>query len=105
MISDQRPQMLSRPAVRARIGCVLLGLGLTVAGIAMLAPVAWVFVNSLEPESQQFTLPPVWWPHPFTLTSYSQLFHDIPFLLQLGNSVLISAAVVIGSTTVSVLAA
>jgi multiple sugar transport system permease protein len=105
MISEQRPHILSRPAVRARVGRIVLGFGLTVAGIVMLAPVAWVFVNSLEPESEQFTLPPVWWPHPFTLTSYSQLFHDIPFLLQLGNSVLISAAVVVGSTTVSVLAA
>jgi multiple sugar transport system permease protein len=94
-----------RPAARARIGRTLLGVVLVLAGILMLAPVAWVFVNSIEPEKVQFNLPPVWLPHTVTLFSYRQLFDDIPFLLQLGNSLLVSAAVVVGSTTVSVLAA
>jgi ABC-type glycerol-3-phosphate transport system permease component len=94
-----------RPATRARIGRTLLGTALTVAGILMLAPVAWVFVNSIEPESIQFNLPPIWIPHTVTLFSYRQLFSDIPFLIQLGNSLLVAVAVVVGSTTVSVLAA
>ncbi len=94
-----------RAATRARIGRTLLGTALVLAGLLMLAPIAWVFVNSIEPESVQFNLPPVWIPHTVTLFSYRQLFHDIPFLLQLGNSLIVSAAVVIGSTTVSVLAA
>jgi multiple sugar transport system permease protein len=92
-------------STRARMGRVLFNAGLVLAGVIMLAPVAWVFVNSIEPEQIQFTLPPVWIPHTVTLFSYKQLFDEIPFLLQLGNSVLVSAAVVVGSTTVSVLAA
>lgn len=78
---------------------------LAIAGALMLAPVAWVVVNSLETVEDQFALPPVWFPHQLTLASYRELFSQIPFLLQLGNSVLISGSVIVGSTVVSVLAA
>jgi multiple sugar transport system permease protein len=96
---------LARRSTRERLGRIALATVLVAAGIIMLAPVAWVFVNSIEPVKIQFTLPPVWIPHTVTLFSYQQLFNQIPFLLQLGNSVLVSAAVVIGSTVVSVFAA
>jgi multiple sugar transport system permease protein len=105
MTTQTSSRALLRYRRRAKIGRWALGTFLTVAGIIFLAPVAWVFVNSIEPESIQFTLPPVWLPHHPTLFSYRQLFHEIPFLLQLGNSLLVAGAVVIGSTTVSVLAA
>jgi ABC-type glycerol-3-phosphate transport system permease component len=96
---------MPRRATRSRIGRIAFSTLLVLAGVIMLSPVAWVFVNSLESVKIQFTLPPVWIPHALTLFSYKQVFNEIPFLLQLGNSVLISVAVVIGSTTVSVLAA
>lgn len=104
-MNEARRPIWQRQAARAKFGRTALGTFLVLAGILMLSPVLWVFVNSIEPVSEEFTLPPVWIPHRLTDFSYQQLFHEIPFLLQLGNSLLVSAAVVIGSTTVSVFAA
>ncbi len=85
---------------RAVLATALVG-----GGVLMLLPVVWVFVNSIEPETIQFDVPPVWLPHTVTLFSYRQLFDQIPFLLELGNTLLVSASVVVGSTLVSILAA
>jgi multiple sugar transport system permease protein len=96
---------LSRRSTRSRIGRSIFDTALVLAGVIMLSPVAWVLANSLEQEKVQFALPPQWFPHPFTLFSYQQLFQEIPFLEQLANSLIIAVAVVVGSTIVSVLAA
>ena len=84
---------------------VLISAALVVTGVLMLLPVAWVVLTSLEPPSEQFLLPPVWFPSHLTLTSYRSLFAAAPFLLNLINSVVVSASVIVGSATVCVLAA
>jgi multiple sugar transport system permease protein len=75
------------------------------AGVLMLLPVAWVFVQSIELPSQQFNLPPVWFPTNTTLSSYRALLSQTPFLLNLLNSVIVTVSVVVGAALVSVLAA
>ena len=64
-----------------------------------------MLVNSSSPPASSSTCPPVWFPAHLTLASYRQLFTLVPFLLQLGNSVGVTVAVVVGSSVVSVLAA
>ena len=71
----------------------------------MLLPVAWVVVQSLELPSDQFNLPPVWFPAHLTLESYRTLFNTTPFTLNILNSLLVTGSVVIGGAIVSVLAA
>jgi ABC-type glycerol-3-phosphate transport system permease component len=71
----------------------------------MLAPVAWVVVQSVEPASQQFEVPPVWFPHDMTLQSYRTLFTDVPFVMNVLNSLLVTTSVVVGAAITSVLAA
>ena len=88
-----------------RLRRAFLAVLLSVAGVLMLLPVAWTFVNSIEPQSIQFRLPPVWFPTTTSLNSYQQLFSLIPFADQLLSSLLVSVSVVIGSTIVSALAA
>src|ERR1700729_959253 len=60
---------------------VLVSAALVVTGVLMLLPVAWVVLTSLEPPSEQFLLPPVWFPTHLTLASYRSLFAAAPFLL------------------------
>jgi ABC-type glycerol-3-phosphate transport system permease component len=71
----------------------------------MLLPVAWVVTESFEPASEQFLLPPVWFPSHVTLDSYRTLFSAAPFLLNIINSVVVSTSVVVGAAVVSILAA
>ncbi|HEU5419698.1 MAG TPA: carbohydrate ABC transporter permease [Streptosporangiaceae bacterium] len=103
---------LSLPAARHRsvrvrglLGRAVLGLFLTVAGVVMLLPVAWVVLMSFESTQDQTALPPVWFPAHLTLISYRTLFSAAPFAVNIINSVVITAAVVIGSAIVSILAA
>jgi len=90
---------------RGLAGRAALGLFLTLAGVVMLLPVVWVVLMSFENTQDQTTLPPVWFPSHLTLTSYRTLFAAAPFAINILNSVVITAAVVIGSAIVSVLAA
>lgn len=93
--------------IQTRLTRWLVGSVLVVGSVAMLAPVAYVFVTSIEPTGVQFRLPPTWIPHDVTLKSYRLLFSSssIPFLENIINSVLVTLAVVVGSAIVGVLAA
>jgi ABC-type glycerol-3-phosphate transport system permease component len=71
----------------------------------MLLPVAWVVLESVSPANDQFSVPPVLFPHHLTLMSYRLLFSDLPFVANILNSVLVTTCVVVGAATVSVLAA
>jgi multiple sugar transport system permease protein len=86
-------------------GRTLLGLFLVVAGAVMVLPVVWVVLQSFETTKDQSALPPVWFPSQFTLNSYRTLFSASPFAVNIVNSVVVTAAVVIGAAAVSVLAA
>ena len=89
----------------SRVWRIVLSTLLVLTGILMLVPVAWVVLESIEPASEQFLLPPVWFPTQVTLASYRTLFSAAPFLLNILNSLLVSVSVVVGAAAVSVLAA
>jgi len=88
-----------------RLGRILLGTALVLTGVLMLLPVAWVVLESVSPANDQFSVPPVLFPHHLTLMSYRLLFSDLPFVANILNSVLVTTCVVVGAATVSVLAA
>ncbi len=88
-----------------RVARFFISLLLILAGILMLLPVAWVVVQSIELPSQQFNLPPVWFPTQATLDSFRSLFSNTPFVLNILNSVLVTVSVVVGAAVVSILAA
>ena len=83
----------------------LLAVVLSLTGVLMVAPIAWVVVQSFETPSEQFTVPPDWIPAHLSFFSYRTLFNAAPFVDNLLNSLFVTLAVVLGSTLVSVLAA
>lgn len=87
------------------VGQIILNVILVIGGIAMILPIVYTVITSLEPASQQFKIPPQWIPRHLTLASYRLIFTQIPFAQQILNSVLIAVVVIIGSTIVAVLAA
>jgi multiple sugar transport system permease protein len=92
------------PRTRSGLGGFVLGAFLVVTGALMLLPVVWVVLQSFEVPADQSSVAPVWIPHQVTLGSYRTLFAT-PFLLNMVNSVVVTAAVVLGAAVVSVLAA
>lgn len=83
----------------------LLAAFLILAGVVMLVPVVWVVLQSFETAADQASVAPVWIPHHLTLSSYRTLFTAAPFLENIINSVLVTAAVILGAAVISVLAA
>lgn len=77
---------------------------LIVMAILTLMPFLWVVSTSLRTPAQSFTLPPKWIPVDMDFTNYTQVFEQIPFWRQLGNSFIITLSVVAGQLITASLA-
>jgi multiple sugar transport system permease protein len=66
--------------------------------IFVLFPFYWVIITSLKSTPQISQRTSIFWPDPFTLDQYAALIWNTPFLLWLGNSVLVATV----STVISV---
>lgn len=71
----------------------------------MLTPFIWAVTAALQPSGQATALPPHWIPTHVTLDNFRQVFDFIPFGLQILNSIVVTAVIVVGSLAVSCLAA
>lgn len=101
---------LQSPAILTKVGGAgieqfALSILLVLIGALMLAPLIWVFVVSVAPTSEQFTLPPKWIPSVVTWESYELLFEQLPYGQQLLNSMIVTGSVVVLGTAISVLTA
>lgn len=77
------------------IVCILLA-------VVMLFPMYWMITTSFKTPMNVAKFPPQWWPDPWTLANYVEIFTQRPFLRYLWNSlyttVLTTAGVVLFST-------
>ncbi|MHB8629444.1 MAG: carbohydrate ABC transporter permease [Aggregatilineales bacterium] len=77
---------------------------LVVMAILTLAPFLWVVSTSLRTPAQSFTEPPQWIPVDMNFGNYAQVFQQIPFWQQIGNSFFIVFSVVVGQLITASLA-
>ncbi|MEQ8675352.1 MAG: carbohydrate ABC transporter permease [Aggregatilineales bacterium] len=89
---------------RVDISLWLTYLFLAVMLILTLAPIVWVVATSMRTPAQSFTLPPKWIPTDLDFSNYSQVFDEIPFWRQIGNSFIITLSVVAGQLVTTTLA-
>jgi len=75
-----------------------------IIAILTLMPFLWVVSTSLRTPAQSFTLPPKWIPVDMEWSNYAQVFDEIPFWRQIGNSFLITLSVVAGQLITASLA-
>src|SRR5437016_3193407 len=68
---------------------------LLVVAFLILFPLYWVFKMSVVSRSELNDAPPTFWPHTFSWSNYTTIFHDSHFTNGLVNS-----AVIAGFTTV-----
>lgn len=90
---------------RQRIGRWILTAVLTVFGIFMLAPLAWLVSESFTKETSAFYLPPSWIPRDFTFDNFAGMAELIPFGRMFVNSVIVSVIATAGALLVSLMAA
>ncbi len=77
--------------------CILVAL-------IMLFPMYWLVTTSFKTATNVAKYPPQWWPNPWTLANYEELFMKRPFIKYLWNSVYIAALMTGGVIVFSALA-
>ena len=54
------------------------------------APLLWMIVTSIKPESEIYAYPPRWWPDALTFEAYGALFQRFPMLDWFSNSTIVA---------------
>lgn len=78
---------------------------LTVGGLIMILPFAWLVSSSLKGPAEVFVLPPQWIPQPIRWSNYREVFSELPFFLYLRNTLIITFGAMIGQVLTSMLGA
>lgn len=101
--SSQKP--VFKPEGRERMGIGVRILILLPIMVFVLFPFYWVIITSFKTTTQISQRQSIFWPSPATLTQYQNLIFDSPFLIWLGNSILVAALSTIISVAIAALAA
>ncbi len=102
MQTTSEPERFYRPAgIRWRLA---MDRGLTYLLVAIflfvvLLPFYWIFISSVTPKFQMFSIPPRYFPRQLTLDNYRNMIQAFPFIGYLRNSLVFA----IGSSIVSVI--
>lgn len=73
-------------------------------GMLTIMPIVWVASTSLRTPAESFTVPPEWLPEDLYFGNYLQVFDEIPFVYQMGNSFFVTLSTVVGQLTTATLA-
>lgn len=73
-------------------------------GMLTIMPIVWVVSTSLRTPAESFTVPPEWLPEDLYIGNYLQVFDEIPFVYQMGNSFFVTLSTVVGQLTTATLA-
>ena len=93
-------------ATKKRFFTFLVFMVLVLAGIAFLAPFAWMVSTSLKPLSETMTLPPRWLPSSFQWRNYPDAIAAMGYFWRYaGNTVFLCVMTVVGTVASSSLAA
>lgn len=72
--------------------------------VIMLFPMYWLITTSFKTPMNVAKYPPQWWPNPWTLANYKELFIKRPFMRYLWNSVYTATLMTLGVVVFSSLA-
>jgi ABC-type glycerol-3-phosphate transport system permease component len=72
--------------------------------LVMMIPFAWSLSTALKPLSLSMQFPPVWWPHPWVWSNFTEVFQIVPFARWFLNSFIVAASVTLGNLIIDSLA-
>lgn len=76
-----------------------------IVALVILTPIYWIFISSVKPNEELFTIPIDWIPRHFTLKSYFTLVEQVGIVPQIVSTLIITIPTLIISTLICVLAA
>jgi len=80
----------------SKVPTVIAYLVVVVGSFVMAAPYVWMLLTSFTEEARIFQYPPSFWPNPFVLSNYVDLFRDAPLIRNGLNSTFIAVTTTIG---------
>jgi multiple sugar transport system permease protein len=83
---------------RRRLGSTGKHVLLVVLGVTFIFPLFWMILTSVKPLPQAVAFPPVWIPHPLSLSNYPQAFSAEPFAGYFFHTLYYCVTTVIGVT-------
>lgn len=86
-----------------RFSHLVIHIILIVVCLIILFPVFWMVLSSFKTLEQIYEYPPAWIPNPFEWRNYPGALTFIPFALYFRNTLIIAAAVIVGSLISSTL--
>lgn len=78
---------------------------LIVVAVLWGAPLMWMIVTSIKPESEIYAYPPKWWPDAPTLEAYGAVFQRFPMLDWFRNSTVVALLTTLLTLAIDALAA
>ncbi len=90
---------------RHRIGQIAAYLLLTIGGVVMLVPFAWLVSSSLKSPQDIYVIPPEWIPKDPRWSNYKEVMSKLPFLSYLRNTLFITFGALIGQVASSAISA
>jgi len=103
--TQARKGVLLGKRARRLIGSAIAYALLTLGGLLMLLPFAWLVSSSLKGPNEIFVLPPEWIPNPPRWSNYTEVLSALPFLRYLRNTLTITFLAMIGQVTTSAMGA
>jgi multiple sugar transport system permease protein len=97
MVPQVAPATAFRPPSRRLLSSAAHHLVLIVVSAMFVLPLYWMVTTSLKSNSQLYTIPPSWVPHPLEWHTYPDAVNYIPFFTFLKNSVEVTALTVLGT--------
>jgi multiple sugar transport system permease protein len=80
----------------SKVPTIVAYLVVILGSFVMAAPYIWMLLTSFTEEARIFQYPPSFWPHPFVLSNYADLFRDAPLVRNGLNSTFIAVTTTIG---------
>jgi ABC-type glycerol-3-phosphate transport system permease component len=93
---QERTTWFAGQRTRRRLGHLAAYLLLTVGGIVMMVPFAWLVSSSLKSPQDIFIVPPEWIPAEPRWENYQEVMSKLPFLSYLRNTLIITFGALIG---------
>jgi multiple sugar transport system permease protein len=69
---------------------LLFNIGVWGVVLVVVAPLLWMILTSIKPQSELFAIPPAVWPKEITFEHYHRLLTETPFLIYLKNSAILA---------------
>lgn len=104
-VTGSSQRTVFKPQSRERMGIGIRLLILLPIMAFVLFPFYWVLITSFKTTSQISLRQSIFWPNPPTFGQYNELIFHSPFLMWLGNSLLVAALATIISVAIAALAA